>query len=221
MIQLYLFIIGSCIGSFLLATYQRLLLDKSICIPRSHCDTCQKSLSGILLIPIVSYVYTKGRCFYCHFKIPTYTLLIEILFAIFYLALYYIFPHYLIYHTLLFSLLFFISTEDLATRKVHSTGILAIAGLIFFHRPTLIGFIFLSLVIVLSTEVFNIQSLFPHIGLADLELILCFAMVDSVEKLALTVLIASLSMLPFHIAFKNHPLPFIPALSLCFIILCI
>lgn len=220
MIQLYLFVIGSCIGSFLVASYQRLSQGQSIYSPRSHCDSCQTTLPMLLLIPIASYILCLGKCAYCRAKIPIYTVLIEILCALLFLSIFVRFPRSIFYYVLLFIILLFISTEDLATKKVSTNCLLYLGGLLFFHNSTLIGFIILCFIILLSIEVLDFQRYFKRIGLADIELILSFMIVFNLEKVAYIVLCASLIIFPIHIAFKHKPLPFIPALSLFFIILC-
>ncbi|KRO24714.1 prepilin peptidase [Pediococcus argentinicus] len=220
MIQLYLFIIGSCIGSFLVASYQRLSQGKSIYSPRSHCDSCQTLLPIFLLIPIASYLLCLGKCVYCRAKIPIYTLLIELICALLFLSVYVRFPRHILYYLLLFTILLFISTEDLATKSISTNCLLYLTGLLFFHKPTLIGFILLCLIILLSIEAFDFQRYFRRIGLADIELILSFMIVLNLERVSYIVLCATLIIFPFHISFKHKPLPFIPALSLFFILLC-
>lgn len=66
----FLFVIGACIGSFLNLVAHRLPLHKSIVHPRSHCPSCQKTISPCKLLPIIGYFIAKGRCAHCHFKIP-------------------------------------------------------------------------------------------------------------------------------------------------------
>lgn len=71
--------LGVLIGSFLNVCIDRLPAKKSLISPPSHCDSCQHRLSPIDLIPILSYLWLRGRCRYCGARIPLRPLLIEIL----------------------------------------------------------------------------------------------------------------------------------------------
>lgn len=61
---------GLCIGSLLNVCIERIPAGKSIVRPPSHCDSCNKRLRTIDLIPLFSYILLKGRCRYCGNKIP-------------------------------------------------------------------------------------------------------------------------------------------------------
>ncbi len=60
-----LFVLGLEIGSFLNVVIDRLPDDKSLVKPPSHCDNCGTRLKPIDLIPLVSYLWLRGRCRYC------------------------------------------------------------------------------------------------------------------------------------------------------------
>lgn len=65
MIILLIFILGLLIGSFLNVCIYRLPLNQSIVTPPSHCMTCNTRLKPWNLIPVVSYLVSRGRCTYC------------------------------------------------------------------------------------------------------------------------------------------------------------
>lgn len=67
---LLFFTIGACVGSFLNVVADRLPQGKSIVLPPSHCENCQRRLSVDDNIPVVSYLWLRGRCRYCHAAIP-------------------------------------------------------------------------------------------------------------------------------------------------------
>ena len=69
---------GFAVGSFLNICIDRLPLRKSLIFPRSYCDTCQHRLSLLELIPVISYLWLRGRCRYCKAHIPLRVLLVEI-----------------------------------------------------------------------------------------------------------------------------------------------
>ena len=62
-------------GSFYNVVGLRVPDKQSIIKPRSHCMNCGHVLSWYELIPIISYIFLKGRCKNCHEKIsPLYPL---------------------------------------------------------------------------------------------------------------------------------------------------
>lgn len=69
---------GIAVGSFLNVCIDRLPLGKSLVFPQSHCEACQHRLSMIDLIPVLSYLWLRGRCRYCQARIPLRILLVEI-----------------------------------------------------------------------------------------------------------------------------------------------
>lgn len=85
---LFVFCIGTFIGSFLNVVVDRLPRNQSIVKGRSHCDFCKKTLAWYDLIPVISYVMLSGKCRYCHIKLSAYYSIFEIttglLFAITY-----------------------------------------------------------------------------------------------------------------------------------------
>lgn len=72
------FILGTCLGSFLNVCIDRLPRGQSLIYPPSHCDTCDKKLTVFDLIPVVSYLWLKGRCRYCRTNIPRRILAVEL-----------------------------------------------------------------------------------------------------------------------------------------------
>lgn len=80
-----LFFIGLFIGSFLLVVIDRLLQNKSALRGRSVCEYCSHLLSPLDLLPLVSYVFLRGKCRYCHHTLsrryPAFELLTGCLYA--------------------------------------------------------------------------------------------------------------------------------------------
>ena len=65
-----LFVIGSSIGSFLNVIRFRYPKAISIVKPRSFCPSCENQIPFYLNVPILSWVFLRGKCFYCESKIP-------------------------------------------------------------------------------------------------------------------------------------------------------
>lgn len=71
-------LLGVLIGSFLNICIDRLPQGGSVVEPPSHCPACQRRLTPLELIPVISYLFLKGRCKDCGERIPIRLLLVEI-----------------------------------------------------------------------------------------------------------------------------------------------
>ena len=116
-------IIGLCIGSFLNVCIYRIPKEESIVFPASHCTSCGHELKFYELIPIVSYIFLRGKCIKCKSKISIKYPLIEILNGLLYLLLFikYGLSFNFIFYCLLVSLLIVISIIDLESKYVYSS----------------------------------------------------------------------------------------------------
>lgn len=65
MFYILIFIFGAIIGSFLNVVILRLQTPEKIIKSRSKCPKCHQQLGLKDLIPIVSFVWQRGRCRYC------------------------------------------------------------------------------------------------------------------------------------------------------------
>ena len=77
MIDLYFFLVGSILASFLGLVIDR-FPEQSIISPASHCDSCQTRLRPLDLIPILSQVFNRFRCRYCKARYPVWYALFEL-----------------------------------------------------------------------------------------------------------------------------------------------
>lgn len=82
------FILGLFWGSFLALMIYRIPKKLSIIKPRSFCDNCLTPLKPILLLPVISYFISFGRCKKCSYKIPLRYLFIELLCGVLFLLAY-------------------------------------------------------------------------------------------------------------------------------------
>lgn len=73
------FIFGTVFGSFFHVVATRLANDLSIIKPGSHCPRCNHMLKWYENIPIISYIFLKGKCSNCEAKIPISYLVVEII----------------------------------------------------------------------------------------------------------------------------------------------
>src|SRR5580693_2260572 len=60
------FLAGLCIGSFLNVCIFRLPAGLSIIKPASRCPRCKKPLKWRDNIPLLGYLFLRGRCRFCH-----------------------------------------------------------------------------------------------------------------------------------------------------------
>lgn len=56
-------------GSFSFALATRLVSKEGIAASRSRCETCRRALNPSDLVPLLSYLATRGRCRYCGVKL--------------------------------------------------------------------------------------------------------------------------------------------------------
>jgi leader peptidase (prepilin peptidase) / N-methyltransferase len=88
LIQVYLFIVGAIIGSFLNVCIHRIPLDQSIVSPRSHCPNCNTLIPWYHNIPILSYLWLRAKCAKCGIKISPVYPFVELVTAVLFLLLY-------------------------------------------------------------------------------------------------------------------------------------
>lgn len=88
MYTVVVFIFGIVFGSFFNVVGLRVPKKQSIAYPPSHCPSCERQLTAIDLLPVLSYVLLRGKCRTCQAKVspiyPSMELLTGILFALAY-----------------------------------------------------------------------------------------------------------------------------------------
>ena len=77
--EIIVFIFGSCIGSFLNVCIYRLPTSKSIVYPGSMCTACGQAIRFYDNIPLVSYLWLRGKCRFCRAPFSIRYPLIELL----------------------------------------------------------------------------------------------------------------------------------------------
>ena len=214
MINLYFFLVGSILASFLGLVIDR-FPEQSIIRPASHCDSCRTRLRPLDLIPILSQLFNRFRCRYCKAHYPFWYALFELGLGCLFLSW---------------------SWGFLSLGQV----ILIITGLIlgiydFRHQeyPLLVWIIFHLLLMVcygwnLVMVFFLFLGTLAHfidirIGAGDFLFLASCALVFSVTELLILIQFASATgILVFLLQKKKERLPFVPFLLLaaCVIIWC-
>lgn len=87
-VLLFVFLIGLCIGSFLNVVISRAFSNESIIFPNSKCPLCQKPLKWYHNIPILSYLFLKGRCAFCEEKISIQYPIVELITGLLFVAVF-------------------------------------------------------------------------------------------------------------------------------------
>ncbi len=78
LIEIFIFIIGCCLGSFYACMGYRIPNKINTIKPSSFCPNCKKPLKWYMNIPLFSYIFLKGKCHYCKEKIGISYFLIEL-----------------------------------------------------------------------------------------------------------------------------------------------
>lgn len=79
----FILIFGMLVGSFLNVVIYRMPLNQSVVFPRSSCPKCKSLIKWYQNIPVISYLFLKGKCANCKTKISIRYPLVEILCGLF------------------------------------------------------------------------------------------------------------------------------------------
>lgn len=140
---LVVFVVGAAVGSFLNVVIARLPLEKSLIWPGSRCGKCLQPVRWYDNLPLISYLWLRGRCRTCQQSFSVAYLLVELGTALGFCLLFYLevvlnvhdwpknnpfneaFGWYhwtrwvgFAYHALLFSFLMIVSVCDLKSREI-------------------------------------------------------------------------------------------------------
>jgi leader peptidase (prepilin peptidase)/N-methyltransferase len=89
----FAFVLGAVVGSFLNVCIYRMPLDLSVNEPRrSFCPACKKQLRWHQNIPLLSWLFLRGRCANCGSRIAFRYFAVELLTALLFLAVWRQFP---------------------------------------------------------------------------------------------------------------------------------
>jgi leader peptidase (prepilin peptidase)/N-methyltransferase len=224
------FILGTAMGSFYMVVGDRLPRDKSIINPPSCCDSCNKKLTFIELIPIVSYLIQGGKCRNCKSKIPITVLLYEILSGLVFAFNYYKYglSSEIIIPLIFSSLILIILVSDLKYMIINDEVIVTSIILIFLTKLVLFGLEiaiyallegFISLLIMWMIKLFG-DFMFKKesMGGGDIKLLFVFGLTLGIEGAILSIFIGSFIGLPISIIvlnkLKNREIPFGPFLGI-------
>lgn len=131
----FVFLIGLCFGSFLNVVILRAFSNESIAFPGSKCPSCQTPLKWYHNIPVLSYLFLKGKCAFCKDTISVQYPIIELVTALMFVAVVFKFGFgldaiFMLIFTCLFIVLAVTDIKEKVVFDAH-TYTLIISGLIF------------------------------------------------------------------------------------------
>ena len=91
MFYLAAFVLGGIWGSFCNVCIYRLPDNDSVVTKRSFCRSCKNKIKWYDNIPLLSFIFLKGKCRNCSNKISSQYFLVELIAAISFLSIYYIY----------------------------------------------------------------------------------------------------------------------------------
>lgn len=77
--QIYAFLVGACIGSFLNVCIVRWPRERSVLRPRSRCPQCGNQLSWFENVPVLSWIALRGKCRCCDERISVMYPIVELI----------------------------------------------------------------------------------------------------------------------------------------------
>lgn len=189
--KIYVFIIGTIIGSFLYCFTNRIIKHESL-VTKSHCEYCGHFLSLLDMIPIFSFLFYRGKCKYCNHILEKEYLIYELICGIVYLITY-ITKQNLIYY-FVYSILISICIIDIKLQIIPNKLIiiLILLNLLKIEVIFVINSIIISLIIYFLVKLLEKVERKELMGRGDIKLIFALGLyLNSYETIYL-LLIASL-----------------------------
>ncbi|WP_281975914.1 prepilin peptidase [Halobacillus litoralis] len=226
-LPLYIFISGTILGSFFNVVGLRLPKKIDFTKSRSACPHCSTTLQARDLIPLISFLLSKGKCRHCESRISIAYPIVELSTGILFLSAY---MHLGISYPflgacLLISLAIIVTVGDLKYMIIPDRLLLFFAGMFIIYRffyplepwyvsvlGALTGFGLIMLIIVVSKG---------GMGGGDMKLFGILGILLGVKMTLLTFFlatiigtIASLLLLVFKVIGRKDPFPFGPSIML-------
>ena len=225
---IYMFVIGTIMGSFFNVIGHRLSKNESAIKPRSHCEFCGHILAWYELIPIISFLIQGGKCRKCRAKLSWWYPLIEIITCLFFMSCYlcYGFTYDLLLALIISSVLIITCISDFnylvildEVLVVSSLAALVVIflkegfnGLIISLLSGLLMFFFMLMVKIVGDKAFKRESL----GGGDIKLSLFIGLVLGYKLSFINLVLASFLALPvafyYLVKLKDREVPFGPFL---------
>ncbi|NLY54814.1 MAG: prepilin peptidase [Firmicutes bacterium] len=213
------------VGSFLNVCIYRIPRQESVAYPPSHCPHCQQRLGPLELIPLISFLWQRGRCRHCAAAISWRYPLVELLTAILLTLVYLRFGWSLdlVYYGGLTALYIVIGFIDLSTMLIPTElvvgGMLWVTAYNLFTRQAISNWLLGG---VLGCGLFYVIYVVSRGGLGggDVRLASLLGLALGLERLPLALILACISgaavaifLLITRRANGKTPIPFAPFLA--------
>ena len=131
------FFLGAALASFTDCLAYRLLAGESVLRGRSHCDNCGHTLGAADLVPVLSYLFLRGKCRYCGTRVPPESFFCELLSGLVFAALLYRFGlSFLTLRYMLFTMVLLgLSIVDMKSYTIPDRFILVAIGIFLVTVP--------------------------------------------------------------------------------------
>lgn len=230
-----LFILGTIFGSFYNVVGYRVPKGESLLYPSSHCTKCNHKLKPLELIPIISFIFLRGKCHKCKTKISLFYPIFELLTGLAFSLSYVIFGWSLecLYSIVFLSMLLIVIISDYQTMIIPDSILIFFSLLLIFIKFFISGidsigislinslgtFIFMLLIKLLGDFLFKKESM----GGGDIKLLGVFGFVLGFPLSVITIFLSAFIALPISLVVlklkKTHEIPFGPFLSIAAIII--
>ena len=215
MFYLAVFILGSIWGSFCNVCIYRIPNNENVFKGRSFCPLCKNQINWYDNIPFLSFIFLKGKCRNCEYKISFQYFLVELVAAISFLVIYFLYgisitTLLLIILSIFFIIIFFIDLKHFIIPN-ELTFPLMIIGFIKSFDPNLnqtifpnyinsilggfFGYILIWLVIIIYEKIRKQEGM----GLGDAKLMSAIGFWFGWTSIPFTIFIASVVALIFVI----------------------
>lgn len=156
---LFSVLIGVIAGSVANAIIYRLPRGISWYKGRSFCPNCKHHLSSWDLVPVLSYLFLRGHCRYCHSPIAKRYLIVELLMGLGFVLIFNFLPHSgTIFNLLIYWITFVIAVMDWETMLVSDWLVLIWMVIVILHKFSIYNLQFL-----INFSIFNFQNPLFHL----------------------------------------------------------
>lgn len=221
---------GLIIGSFLNVVALRMLKGVSFANSRSQCVECGHQLKFLDLIPVLSYLFLKGKCRYCKSKISPIYPFGELLTAISYGVIVYNYGWSFVslIHIAFITFMIIASITDLketiVPNKLIAIGLITVLLLRIIHKDHLsiylasavLSFVFLFIIFILSSG---------KMGGADVKIYALIGLALGFGNSVASLFYASILTLLYHLPLmlkgvwnREKEIPFIPFITIAILI---
>lgn len=223
------FILGTIMGSFYLVLGTRLPKNEDIVKSRSRCDNCKKVLKWYNLIPLVSFIFQRGKCSSCGQKISSEHFFAEIFTGLLFLltSIYFSFGYNYLTGLIIVSLMVIIFISDfkymiiLDSPLVVSVVLIIILKLIYFGFKTtiysIISGLILFLIMLLIEKLGSLILKKDSLGGGDIKFAFLMGLTLDVKLGIVALVLSTFLALPYAVAsvkiMKSHEFPYGPFLA--------